>query len=110
MSETTDERLRRLFAQAEPVAAEESFVAAVTTQVTAQRRRQRQRRVGLFALCAVVLAVLAAWLAPYAPVALPAEIADTAQLGVSRLPVYLYLVLAACVLPLAGTAWLVRRG
>ncbi len=109
MSETTDEQLRRVFAQGAPVQAEESFVAEVAVQVAARRVRQRYRKFTLMALCAVTVGVLAAWLAPYAPVTLPEQIADTAQLDVSRVPLYLYLVLAAAVLPLAGTAWLVRR-
>ncbi len=109
MSETNDERIRRLFAQSEPVAAEESFVAAVSLQVSARRGRQRFRRVAFAALFAVVVAVAAIWLAPYAPVALPDEIAETAKMGVRSIPFYLYLVLGAAVVPLAGTAWLVRR-
>ncbi len=109
MSETSDERLRRVFAQGEPVAAEESFVVAVSLQVAARRGQRRHRKVALVALLAVVVVVVATWLAPYAPVALPDQVANAAQLGVSRVPFYLYLVLGAVALPLAGTAWLLRR-
>ncbi len=109
MSETTDVRLQRVFAQSEPVAAEESFVAAVSLQVAARRGRRRVRKVALVALFAVAVAAVAFWLAPYAPVALPDQVANAAKSGVIRVPYYLYLVLGAVALPLAGTAWLLRR-
>jgi hypothetical protein len=109
MSEAQDEQLRRLFAQSGTVAAEESFVAAVSLQVAAKRGQRRNLRIALVSLFVVMVTMLAAWLAPFAPVALPEQIAQTAQMDVSRIPPYFYWVLAGVVLPLAGTAWLVRR-
>lgn len=109
MSEAQDEQLRRLFARGAAVAAEESFVAAVSVQVAARRRQRRFRKIALVSLFAVMGVVLAFWLAPFAPVALPEQLAETATMDVSRFPTYFYWVLAGVVLPLAGTAWLVRR-
>jgi hypothetical protein len=109
MNGTSDDALRRLFAQAPPVAAEESFVASVAMQVATQRAHRRRWRVVRMALVMMLVAAIAAWLAPYAPLTLPDELAATAQQRAQSLPLYLYLILGAAVLPLAGTAWLVRR-
>jgi hypothetical protein len=69
----------------------------------------------------VAAAALAVLLAPYAPLPdgalgmsllrLPERLDDAAQLGAGHLSTspYVYLVLAACLLPMAGTAWLMRR-
>ena len=109
MNETSDESLRRLFAQAEPVVPEESFVAAVASQLVARRLRQRRLRAALAAAAVLAAVVVAAWLAPYAPLSWPVDVAATARQRAVQVPFYLYLVLAAAVLPLLGTVWLVRR-
>lgn len=113
MNDNPDQDLRRLFAQSEPVGADESFVASVAAQVAVRRGRQRQRRLVMVVLGAVLAAALSVWLAPYAPLSLPGTVADAAQMvaqgGAPRLPGYLYMVIAALALPLAGTAWLLRR-
>jgi hypothetical protein len=53
--------------------------------------------------------LLAVCLAPYAPLSLPDTLARVGDATAHPLPTYLYLVIAAGVLPLAGTAWLLRR-
>ena len=121
MNINPDESLRRLFAQGEEVAADESFVVSVATEVAVQRARRRQRKLGLTVIGVMLAAGLSLWLAPYAPMALPDAVAGAADAVAGaaagaaahgqalRLPTYLYLMIAAGVLPLAGTAWLLRR-
>jgi hypothetical protein len=109
MSEDPDQNLRRLFARAGDVAADEAFVAGVAMRVSAQRSRQRARRLGLTVLAAAAGVLLAVCLAPYAPLSLPDTLARVGDATAHPLPTYLYLVIAAGVLPLAGTAWLLRR-
>jgi hypothetical protein len=121
MDDENDIRLRRLFASSEPVEQDPAFVAAVSRQVAAHRRSRRIRRSLLAALLGVAAAALAVLLAPFAPIPdgsvgmsllrLPEWLDDAARLGVGRLPSspYLYLALAAGVLPIAVTAWLMRR-
>jgi hypothetical protein len=121
MSEQPDEALKRAFARAPVVGADEGFVAALASDVAARRRAQRLRRVGLMALLGVVGVGLAWWLAPLALTAsvsslgntllgLPDQLGATAQ-QVSRVPAALFLGLAliAVALPLAAAAWLARR-
>lgn len=112
MSTNPEESLKRLFAQGREVAPDEAFVAAVATTVAARRGRQRARRLGLAVLCVAAALGLSVWLAPYAPLAVPdalAGAADAAQGSAVRLPAYLYLAIASGLLPLAATAWLLRR-
>lgn len=116
MNINPDQDLRRLFAQVEPVAPDEAFVAGVAVQVAARRSRQRYRRLAMAVLCVVAAVALSVGLAPYAPLSVPegavagiTHAADAVQGGAVRLPLYLYLAIAAGLLPLAGTAWLLRR-
>jgi hypothetical protein len=111
MNQTTDEKLRRLFAQQPEIAPEEAFVAGVAMAVAAQRSRLRLRRIAVAVLAAGVAVLLSVWLAPYAPVSLPDAMARAGASAAvpGRLPLYLYLVMAAGALPLAATVWLLRR-
>jgi hypothetical protein len=121
MDDEDDFRLRRLFASAESVVPDPDFVAAVSRKVAVQRRRRRVRRTLLAASLGIAAAGLAVLLSPFAPIPngsvgmsllrLPEWLDYAARLGLGSLPAspYVYLVLAAGVLPLAGTAWLVRR-
>ncbi|MET0281190.1 MAG: hypothetical protein ABW278_08700 [Steroidobacteraceae bacterium] len=126
MNATHDDDLRRLFANGVQVPADEGFVAAVTLRVAARRRQQRWQRLALRGLLALAVAGLALLLAPYAPVSpgspatallqLPENAAGIAQSGLGQYSAlqwprlnYLYLSLVAGLLPLAGTAWLLRR-
>jgi hypothetical protein len=112
--------MRRLFAQGAPVPADEGFVAAVTQRVTARRRQLLWQRWALRGVAVLAVVGLAMILAPYAPVSanspttallqLPESAASIATLGQWPPFSYLYLSLAAGLLPLAGTAaWLLRR-
>jgi O-antigen/teichoic acid export membrane protein len=122
MDDLTDEKLKRLFATAAVVEADPAFVTAVSREVAIHRQRRRIRTVGMLVLAALLALALAVLLAPFAPVVdgsfglsllqLPERLDDAASLMIGRLaPIspFVYLTLAACVLPLAGTAWLVRR-
>ncbi len=121
MEDENDIRLRRLFASSESVEQDPAFVAAVSRQVAAHRRGRRIRRSLVAALLGVTAAALAVLLAPFAPIPdgsvgmsllrLPEWLDDVAKLGLGRLSAnpYMYLLLAAGVLPIAGTAWLMRR-
>ncbi len=121
MEDENDNRLRRLFASSGSVEQDPEFVAAVSRQVAAQRRGRRIRRSLVAALLGVTAAALAVLLAPFAPMPdgsvgmsllrLPEWLDYAARLGVGHLPTspYLYLALAAGVLPIAATAWLMRR-
>ena len=80
----------------------------------------------LTGVCAATVIALAVTLAPFAPGSgafsqslfhFPDQLTGAALSAASpagrwHLPTtpWVYLVIAACVLPLAGTAWLVRRG
>jgi hypothetical protein len=123
MSEASDDTLRRAFAQAPRVAADEAFVASVAGQVGVHRKRRRALHV-LRVIGLVVAGLgLAAWLAPLAPpvqrlpgvgMALldaPDRMAIAAQGGVGILHAdpWLLLSLAVVVVPLAAVAWLSRR-
>ncbi len=123
MSEASDDTLRRAFAQAPVVAADEAFVAAVATQVGVHRKRQRALQVTrTFGLVVAGLA-LAAWLAPLAPpvqrlsasgmalLDVPDRMAVAAQgsAGILHADPWLLLSLAVVVVPLAAVAWLMRR-
>ncbi len=121
MSEPSDDILKRAFAQAPVVGADEHFVAALAAGVALRRRRQRVRRVGLMLLVCVV-AMAAAWL--LAPLALttsmselgtvllglPDQVGATAQQA-ARLPgaPFIGIALAGIALVLAAAAWLARR-
>ncbi|MEJ0100329.1 MAG: hypothetical protein WDO12_11605 [Pseudomonadota bacterium] len=122
MSTTSGDDLKRLFAQAPLVGADDDFVAQVAAGVVARRRALRMRRAAVLALLGMVAAGGAALLAPVAPSAayvsamgdsllnLPDQIGNAAaQMGDAPGAWYLRLVLAVIVLPLAGVAWLSRR-
>ena len=121
MEDENDSRLRRLFASSGSVEQDPEFVAAVSRQVAAQRRGRRIRRSLVAALLGVTAAALAVLLAPFAPMPdgsvgmsllrLPEWLDYAARIGLGRLPTspYLYLALAAGFLPIAATAWLMRR-
>lgn len=66
MSEQPDETLKRVFARAPMVGADEGFVATLASDVAARRRAQRMRRVGLMALLGMVAVGVAWLLAPLA--------------------------------------------
>lgn len=121
MSEASDDILKRIFAQAPMVGADEGFVASLARDVAARHRARRARRNVLLAL-ACAGAVGLAWL--LAPLALTTSLSSVGstllslpdQLGVtaqeaSRLPgvLLIEILLVAVALPLAATAWLVRR-
>ncbi len=121
MSEASDERLRRLFAQAPAMDGDEGFVVQVAAQVAVRRGARSVRRNALVVLLGVAGVGLAFLLAPLAPMAfvpdfgdslagLPAQVGAAAE-SVRSVPVapWLGLALAAIVLPLAGVAWLSRR-
>jgi hypothetical protein len=127
MNHVPDDDLRRLFATDGSTGADEVFVARINAEVARQRRWQAYRRSTLSAAAAIVALALAVTLAPIAPGA-----GDALSLSLLRLPdlatgaalqevarpgswqlrtnPWLYFVVVAAVLPLAGTAWLVRRG
>jgi hypothetical protein len=122
MSQASDDSLRRAFAQAPLVAADEAFVASVAAQVAVHRRRRRVLQVAR--TCALVVAGLglAAWLAPLAPpvqrlpdagivlLDVPDRVLGAAQGSAGLLgDPWLLLSLAVVVVPLAGVAWLLRR-
>jgi hypothetical protein len=123
MNDASDDRFRRLFATAPEVGPDESFVEAMRVGVAARRRR---RQAGILALWMAAVATLSVLLAPYAPVEevsragssllqLPEMAARVMQQRAGavysgiQLPAYLYFVLAGGILPLAATAWLLRR-
>ncbi len=122
MSENQEDDFKRLFAQAPLVGADDAFVAQVADGVAARRRTMRARRAVLLVLACAIAAWLAVLLAPVAPsiaavsalgdslLNLPDRIGNAAE-DVRGVPgaLYLWLVLAALVLPLAGVAWLSRR-
>ena len=121
MSEAPDESLKRAFARAPMVGADESFVTSLVGGVAARRRAQRVRRRALIALLGVAALGFAWWLAPLALTAsvsslgnallgLPGQIGSTAQ-QVTHAPVmqYLALALVAVALPLAAATWFARR-
>jgi uncharacterized membrane protein len=118
MNETSDDRLKRLFAQAPVVAPDEGFVLQVASDVGARRS---QRRVWQRVLIIVVAAGLAVLLAPFAPVnsigtlgtsllSLPDQLVATVHtIGQQPMALYVGVLLAAIALPLAAAAWLSRR-
>jgi hypothetical protein len=123
MNDASDDRFRRLFATAPEVGADETFVEALRVGVAARRRR---RHAGILALWMATVVTLSVLLAPYAPLGklswaglsllqLPETAAGMMQDGAGtaysgiQLPSYLYFVLAGGILPLAATAWLLRR-
>jgi hypothetical protein len=114
----SDQRMKRLFAQAPAVAADEGFVVQVATQVAVRRGALRARRIAWIALLGVAGVALAFLLAPLAPMLFVPDLGDSLlglpyQVGdvAASLPgaPWLALALAALVLPLAGVAWLLRR-
>jgi hypothetical protein len=120
VSEESDE-LKRLFAQAPRVDADEGFVAQVATDVAARRGALRARRSALLLLLGMAGLGLAFVLAPLALTSslsgvgssllgLPENMGVAAEIfRSSRSALYLGIALAAIVLPLAGVAWLSRR-
>lgn len=121
MEDENDNRLRRLFASSGSVEQDPAFVAAVSRQVAVHRRNRRIRRSLVAVVLGVAAATLAVLLAPYAPLPdgsvgmsllrLPEWLDTAARIGLGRLPTspYLYLALATGFLPIAATAWLMRR-
>ncbi len=122
MSEASDDTLRRAFAQAPLVAADEAFVAAVATQVGVHRKRRRLLQVARTSALVVTGLGLAAWLAPLAPpvqrlpdagmllLDVPDRMVVAAQGSAGLLgDPWLLFSLAVVVVPLAGVAWLLRR-
>ena len=131
MDEIPDDRLRRLFANAPVVAPEAAFVAAVTAGIQARRRGRRRVTAVLLSMAALAvlgLAVVLASLEPSVPLAPPVGLASSAGALLLQFPERLgaavqdmggavaasladplmLFVLAAVLLPLAGTAWLLR--
>jgi hypothetical protein len=121
VSEASDDRLKRLFAQAPRVEADEGFVVQVAGDVATRRGRLRARRMALVLLFCMAGLGLAFVLAPLAltdsvsgaggsMLGLPEKLGVAAD-SVRSSPAVLYLgiALAAIVLPLAGAAWLSRR-
>jgi hypothetical protein len=121
VSQASDDRLKRLFAQAPLVAADEGFVVQVASEVATRRGTLRARRMALVLLLCVAGVGLAFLLAPLALtdsvsgvggslLGLPDQVGVAAD-SVRGSPGVLYLgiALAAIVLPLAGAAWLSRR-
>ena len=121
MSEASDESIKRLFAQAPAMDADEGFVVQVARQVAERRGALRARRNARLLLLAAAGVGLAFLLAPLAPMAwvpdlgnslvgLPEQVGAAAE-SVSGVPAapWLGLALAVIVLPLAGVAWLSRR-
>jgi len=123
MSEASDDTLRRAFAQAPLVAADETFVASVAVQVGVHRKRRRALHVARTLALVVAGLGLAAWLAPLAPpvqrlpgagmalLDVPDRVAIAAQgsAGILQADPWLLLSIAVVVVPLAGVAWLLRR-
>lgn len=120
MHDASDDRLKRLFAQASPVQADPAFVSAVMAQVRVRRRR-RQRLAAAAAAGAIAVAVTAATaLAPFAPAPNMASAAGDALGWPDRLasaatgllggvdPLFFWIA-AAALAPCLLTAWLVRR-
>jgi hypothetical protein len=123
MSEASDETLRRAFARAPEVAADETFVASVAVQVGVQRTRRRALQVVRNWALVMAGLGLAVWLAPVAPsvrrfsdagsvlMDVPDRVAAVAQGGAGLMAEpWLLLSIAVVLLPLAGVAWLLRRG
>jgi hypothetical protein len=123
MSEASDETLRRAFAQAPAVAADETFVASVAVQVGVQRTRRRALQLARNWALVMAGLGLAAWLAPVAPsvqrfsdagnvlLDVPDRLAVVAQGGAGlMMEPWLLLSIAVVLVPLAGVAWLLRRG
>jgi 2-methylisocitrate lyase-like PEP mutase family enzyme len=121
MTDTSDDALKRLLAQAPQVGADAAFVESIARKVAERRSARRARRVLLVAVLPVLAICLAIVLAPLAPVAsladaggallgLPHDVGSAAA-SAGRMPgaFYLGLALAAVVVPLAGAAWLSRR-
>ena len=121
MSEASEETLKRVFAQAPVVGADEGFVALLGAAAGARRQARRVRRIVLLTLLPIAAVGVAILLAPLALtmsvssignalLGLPDQLGASAQ-SASHLPgaLYIGLTLAAIVLPLAGAAWLSRR-
>lgn len=124
MNNDSDDDMRRLFATGDSVGPDEAFVARISTQVASRRRWSRIRTVLVTTALAATGFTLAVGLAPLAPsvpgakgalslslLRLPEQMTGLVLSGIHQLPAspWLYMIVAACVLPLAGTAWLVRR-
>lgn len=117
-------RFKALFASAPEVGEDAAFVKAIAARMDVTRRRRR----GVIASVWVAgIVLLAALLAPYAPLtgaapdlpsqAVPMDIvANAAQRGAelvaaaASLPAWWYYVLATCTLPMLLAAWLVVAG
>jgi hypothetical protein len=115
------DHIKRLFAQAPAVDADEGFVVQVVAQVAVRRGALRARRNALVVLLGVVAVGLAFLLAPLAPMAFVPDVGDSlahlptqagsVAAGIRSVPgaLWLGLALAAVALPVAGAAWLSRR-
>jgi hypothetical protein len=121
MNEATEEILKRAFAEAPVVGADEGFVVSLAVDVAGRRRARRMRRMAIWML-ACACAVLLAWL--LAPLALTASVstlgntllglpdrigAQAVSAGNLRYVVLAGLALAGLALPLVAAAWLARR-
>jgi hypothetical protein len=123
MTDPTETRLRRLFAEAAEPLPGESFVAAVQADMAARRRRRKTLLVAAWTVVAITLALVLAPLAPpdlgqfslgQSLTGLPEQLAATVDAGATQLrsasvPSYLYWVLGSCALPLIIVAWVFRR-
>jgi hypothetical protein len=118
MNETSDENLKRLFAQAPVVAPDEGFVLRMATEVGTRRSQRRFLWRVLLLVASIALVLLLAPLTPMTSIAalggslldLPDHV-GTAVGSISQQPLALYVgvLLAAIALPLAAAAWLSRR-
>lgn len=116
MNDTSGDDLRRAFARAPGVGADEGFVASVAAAVDARRARRRMW-LGAGGAAAALLVVMLALVSPATRLSaagmsllqLPERIGELGPL-VLRPPsgAWSYLLLALCALPLAGVAWFGR--
>lgn len=124
MTDPTETRLRRLFAEAAGELPGEAFVAAVSAEVASQRRRRRRLLLTAWVAGAIVLSLLLAPLAPslsgvfslgQSLTGLPEQVAGTVEMSANglraaNLPAYAWWLAAGCALPLGVMAWLFRSG
>lgn len=124
MTDPTETRLHRLFAEAAETLPGESFVAAVQADMAKRRSHRKALLAGAWTVAAITLALA---LAPVAPTdlgffslgqsltGLPEQLAasvgaEATQLRYASVPSYMYWVLGSCALPLVIMAWIFRRG
>lgn len=124
MIDRDETRLKALFATAPEVGDDAAFVRGIAMRTGALRRRWRNA-IAVVWVSGIVL--LAALLAPYAPIAgatpdlpsltVPVDIAASASqrgaellAAAASLPAWWYYVLTTCTLPMLLAAWLVVAG